>query len=596
MSTLVPRPELLLQRRMTRRGLTRLLGGAAGIPVAASILAACGGGAASSPTTTSSSGASSLISSTPVTSSGTPLSTYSNPTGASTPSASSSTSSSAAGQPVKGGTAHLSLISEPDSLDPAKTIEAIASGVMAYIYDSLVYIGEDRLPHPWLAEKWVLSPDGKQITFTIRSGVKFHDGTSLDGSAVKANFDRILNPATASPAKAQLGTLTSVDLVDPMTTRFNFSAPYAPFFTNISISYGGIVSPAAVQKYGDAYGHNPVGTGPFKLTAWPAGQGLTLARNDAYQQFRDDYTNKGPAYLDQVSFKIISESATQLAAFERGELDIAGIDVQQVQQIQSNSKYQVLIWKTADNMDFIEYANKAPFTDVAVRQAIAYSINRDSIVQSAFNGQATANLLPIPVGVAGWDANLGTQYGYAYDLTKAKKALTDAGYAPGSDGIMAKGGTKLSFTMLVYSGNDPLKTTAQIIQADLKKIGVDLKLTVMDFAAELTLLKKGQFDCDLMRWTWPDPVILSLLFKSPGWTNQTSDPALDKLLTTADTTLDPTKRLDAIHTALTYLLQKAVIAPICTDWILDAAWSYVKGYSWDALGGVRMADVWFAAH
>src|SRR6185503_19104261 len=128
-----------------------------------------------------------------------------------------------------------------------------------------------RLPHPWLSEKWEISPDGKQITFTIRKGIKFHDGTDMDGAAVKFAFDRILDPATASPAKAQMGTLQTVDLVDPVTVRFNFSAPYAPFFTNISLGYGGIVSPTAVKKFGDSYGHNPVGTGPFKLKEWVAG-------------------------------------------------------------------------------------------------------------------------------------------------------------------------------------------------------------------------------------------------------------------------------------------------------------------------------------
>lgn len=594
-----------LRHRFSRRTMMKLVGGTAALPIVSSLIAACGGSSSSTtPQASSTGGASQLISATPVTSSGTPLSTYLNPaaspTAAATTAAAASTASAAAAtsttQPITGGTLNLSLIEEPNSLDPASTIEATASSVMAYIYDSLVYIGPDRLPHPWLAEKWELSTDGTQITFTIRTGVKFHDGTDLDGAAVKANFDRILNPATASPAKAQLGTLQSIDLIDPSTTRFNFKTPYAPFFTNISISYGGIVSPAAVTKYGSTYGHNPVGTGPFKLTSWPTGQGLTLSKYDGYQQFRADYQNTGPAYLDTISYKIISEAATRLAAFEKGELDIVGIDVQQVQTIQSNPSYQVIIWKTPDNMDFIEYANKAPFTDLAVRQAFAYSINRDSIVSSAFNGQATANLLPIPVGVAGWDASLGTQYGYPYDLTKAKKVLTDAGYVAGSDGVMAKGGQKLSFTMLVYSGNQPLNTTSQIIQADLKKVGIDIQLKVMDFGAELPLLNKGQFDCDLMRWTWPDPVILSLLFKTPGWTNQTSDPALDKLLATADGTLDPTKRLDAIHAAIKYLLQNAVIAPICSDWIVDGAWNYVKGYSWDALGGARLADVWFAKH
>ncbi|MBV9547724.1 MAG: ABC transporter substrate-binding protein, partial [Chloroflexi bacterium] len=90
----------------------------------------------------------------------------------------------------------MALSSEPDALDPAKTIQLIADSVNNQIYERLVYIGKDRQPHPWLAQKWEISPDGKQITFTLRPGVKFHDGTNLDAAAVKFDFDRILDPAT----------------------------------------------------------------------------------------------------------------------------------------------------------------------------------------------------------------------------------------------------------------------------------------------------------------------------------------------------------------------------------------------------------------
>lgn len=469
---------------------------------------------------------------------------------------------------------------------------ATASSIMTYIYDRLVFIGEDRLPHPWLAEKWEIGNDGLQIDFTIRSGVTFHDGTELNAAAVKFSFDRFLDPATQAPGRSQLGTLESTELIDDNTVRMIFSAPFAPFFTNISSAYGGIVSPAGVEKHGDAFGHNPVGSGPFMLKEWPAGQGMTLERNPNYKQFRDDHKNPGPAYLDQIQYRIISEAATRLAALERGELDVAGIDVQQIDRIKADPKYQVIIWEDATNMDFIEFANKPPFTDVAVRRAIAHCIDRDSIVASAFNGQATANLLPIPVGVAGWDRALGEQYGYHYDIEKAKQILTEAGYAPGPDGIMAKDGAPLSFTLLVYSGNEMLNTTAQIIQAAVKEAGMNMEIQVMDFAAMLPLLAAGDFDCDLMRWTWSDPVILSLLFKTPGWQNQVSDPALDELLEKADSTLDPNERLAAVHEALKYIMEQAIIAPICTDWILSATRAEVKDYVWDALGTAKMADVW----
>jgi peptide/nickel transport system substrate-binding protein len=260
--------------------------------------------------------------------------------------------------------------------------------------------------------------------------------------------------------------------------------------------------------------------------------------------------------------------------------------------VQNNKEFKVYIWKDRDGMIFLEYQpNKAPFNDLAVRKMMAYACDRDSIVKSAYNGYATANLLPIPTGVAGWDKSL-EQYAYPYDLTKAKQALTDGGYTAGSDGTMQKDGKPLAFTMLVYSGNDPLKTSAQIIQASLQQIGVKCDTKILDFSAELPLLNAGTFECDIMRWTSPDANILSLMFKTPGWNKQWSDPALDALLTTADTTLDPTKRLDAIHVAIKYLLDHAVIAPIVTDWSLWAVHQYVKDYSLTVFGNGRLADVW----
>jgi peptide/nickel transport system substrate-binding protein len=578
---------------ITRRNLLQLLGMAGTMPVVASMLQACGG---SPPATATTAATAAPLVNTPVTGSGTPLTTFATMapataaagTGGGSPAAASpvaragspaaAPSGQGTGQGVRGGTLHLATSADPDRLDPARTIQANASSFNDHIYDRLVYIDRDRLPKPWLAERWDISPDGKQITFVIRKGIKFHDGTDLNGAAVKFTFDRILDPATASPAKAQMGTLQSVDLVDDFTVRFNFSDPYAPFFTNISLSYGGIVSPAAVQKFGDNFSRNPTGAGPFKFKEWVAGQRIVFERNPDYKNFRTDGPNTGAAYLDQIEWRIIADAPTRLAALQSGELDVSDVDVQQVGRIREDPKYQIIIWKEATNHNFIEYANKEPFTDLAVRQAIAHSIDRDSIVKSAWNGYATPNLNPMPVGVAGHDPAIGQQYGYPFDLTKARKVLTDAGYAPDPSGVMAKGGRTLAATLMLYSNSNPAKTACEIIQATLQQIGIKSTLQILEFGTMQPLLREGKQDFNYMRWTWPDPVIESPLFKSPGWTNQLSDPELDKLLTVADTTLDPSKRIGAVHEVQKYVLQKAYIAPIATDWIVVAARANVKDY------------------
>lgn len=553
-----------------------------------SLVAACGPAAPAAPTAGPAATPQALANTPVVATGGTPLTTFVTPVPATLTPAPAATATPAT---RAGGTLHMALSSEPDALDPAKTIQLIADSVNNHIYERLVYIGKDRQPHPWLAEKWDISPDGKQITFTLRPGLKFHDGTDLDAAAVKFDFDRILDPATASPAKAQMGTLQSVEAVDSKTVRFNFDEPYAPFFTNISLGYGGIVSPTAVKKFGDTFGHNPVGSGPFRFKSWDAGQKITLERNPDYKNVRDDEQNKGAPYLDAIEYRFIPEAATRLAALQSGELDISDVDVQQAPSIQSNANLQLIIWKDALDMDFLEYANKEPFTDASVRKAIAYSIDRDSIVKTAWNGFANVNLNPIPTGVAGWDASVGQQNGYPYSLEKAKQALADGGWTPGDDGVMTKDGKPLAFTILVYSNNEPAKSATQLIQSALNSIGMKVDIQIMDFGSELPVLKAGNFDVDWMRWTWPDPVIESLLWKSPGWTNQMNDPELDKLASAADGQLDAAKRIQAVKDIQTYVLKQAYIAPIATDWILQAATAKVKGYQWDAVGYPTLIDV-----
>jgi len=222
--------------------------------------------------------------------------------------------------PVSGGTFRTAISEEPDQLDPASTNQLLASSIMNNIYDRLVYIGADGLPKPWLAESWTISEDNLTITFMIRQGIKFHDGTDLDATAVKFNFDRILDPATAAPNKAFLGSLTTVEAPDATTAVFTFASPYAPFFTNL-LTFG-IVSPSAVESAGENFGHNPVGSGPFMFDSWDTGSKITLKKNPDYVNYREDDLNKGPAYVDEIVYNVISEASTQSAAFEAGELDM----------------------------------------------------------------------------------------------------------------------------------------------------------------------------------------------------------------------------------------------------------------------------------
>jgi len=230
------------------------------------------------------------------------------------PSAGSSSAPAAAGSPKPGGWIKVANIEDPDSLDPHKTIMATASSIQAWIYDTLFYIGDDKLPHGLLAESWTVSEDGKTLTIKLRQGRKFHDGTPVDAKAVEFTFQRMLDPKTASPAKDQVGPLEKVTAKDDATVEFVFKEPYAPFFFAASTSYLGIISPTAVQKEGDNFSRQPVGSGPFMFKEWKAGADITLVRNPNYVGVRDDRKNKGAPYVEGIIFKNIPEEGTRIAA------------------------------------------------------------------------------------------------------------------------------------------------------------------------------------------------------------------------------------------------------------------------------------------
>jgi peptide/nickel transport system substrate-binding protein len=495
--------------------------------------------------------------------------------------------------PVQGGTYRTAISEEPDQLDPAKTNELLASQIMNNIYDELVFIGSDGLPHPWVAESWTISEDNLTITFKIRAGLKFTDGTPLDATAVKFNFDRILDPKTAAPNKSFLGSLQTVTAPDASTVAFKFATPYAPFFTNLQTF--GIVSPTAVQKEGDNFGHNPVGSGPFMFGSWTPGTKLTLKRNPDYKNYRDDDKNKGAAYVDEIVYNVISEASTQTAAFESGELDMISVPREDVARLSGEDGVQIVSLEKSSNLNFIEFSSNPPYNNEAFRRAVAYAIDSKTIAEVAYLGNATPNQCPIPIADAAYDAELCAQYGYSYDLDKAKQALKDGGFTDtDGDGYVDSQGKKLSVTLWSYAPYPVQSKTIELVQADLKKAGIDASVQTIEFGAMQPKLEDGSIGFDYMRWTYSDQSILSALFKSPGWTSQTSDPALDKLLNTADTTVDPAKRIDATHQAMIYILQHAIIAPVCSDWVQSAVHSNIHDYHWDALNNERLIDVWIS--
>lgn len=197
---------------------------------------------------------------------------------------------------------------------------------------------------PNLAESYTISKDGKTWTFKLRPGVKFHDGTPLTASSIKQSMERAMDPKTASPLTGQeLASIQSISAPDDSTLIFQLKQSSAPLLS--ALTYGGYHQPLsmeAVKKYGNNYGRNPVGVGPWKFESWKTGESITLKRNDDYQWAPPFVENKGPVRPDRLVIKFIKDNQTLMAALDSGTIDIANVPAKDVKKYKNDKKFTVV--------------------------------------------------------------------------------------------------------------------------------------------------------------------------------------------------------------------------------------------------------------
>jgi len=562
----------------------------------AMILAACGNDAvptatssAPQPTATTPPTAKPVIAGQPtaasgsaVTGGGTAATVVAAPTGAMT----------AAGMPVKGGTLTVGDASEPSGLDPGGLSGVDAYTLEMHMFDSLLAMGTDFKIYPWLATSWKLADDQKSYVFTLRKDVKFHDGTPFNAAAVKFTFDRIPDPAVrSSSAIAILGSqYDGTDVIDDYTVTVKFKKPFAPFLGGVTTAFMGIVSPTAAKKSGPDFQLNPVGTGPFMFKEWVQKQQCTMTRNPDYKWGSDLFKNKGPAYLDQVIWRFVPESAPRLALLTTGEAQmITAVPIQNVAAIKSNPSLQFFSAPRTGGPKFIDFNTaKAPFDVLEVRQALNYGLNRDELVKTLFQGVFPAAGAPLSPATFGYDKTVEGMY--PYDPMKAMQLLDKAGWTVGSSGVREKNGQPLKITCLIGTSEED-NAIAQVVQAQWKTLGVQTDINVIAGTALRAATQQGQANIDFKIAVYQDPDILGIYFnsRSIGGFNYTfyKDPELDGLLDQGDLELDPNKRKDIYAKAQHFLMEKALLLPIyylpnvfAASTKLQGVFNDTAGYYW----------------
>ena len=363
---------------------------------------------------------------------------------------------------------------EPDQLDPHKTSSYFSFEVLENVFDTLVQPDANLEMGPGLAERWEVSPDQRTWTFHLRDGVTFHDGTPFTSDDVVYSYRRIIDEKLANVDK--FSAVTDVIAPDPATVVIRLAQPTPNLLTNL----GGFKGMAIVQRKNVESGQiatHPVGTGPFSFASQRSGDSIVLTANPNYWG--------GAPKVPGVTFQFISEPSTALSALQAGELDWTDmIPPQRVEQLRGDDSIRLAVTPSNDYWYLALNEARPPWNDVRVRRAIAFAIDRESIVQATSYGTAAANQLAIPEGNPWYE-----RYdGYRLDLDEAKRLLAEAGAAP------------KTLDLLVTSEYPETVTAAQVIADNLAPLGITVGIRTVDMATWLDEQNNGNFDMLMMGW------------------------------------------------------------------------------------------------
>jgi peptide/nickel transport system substrate-binding protein len=467
--------------------------------------------------------------------------------------------------PQPGGELFYGSTSKWDTLDPNITTFTDVARIGFHLFDPLVWEAKGGEFIPGLAEKWEVNASADRYTFYLRKDVKFHDGTPFTADAVKFTFDRIVDPELKSQmAFSALGPYESTTVVNPSTAVVKFKKPFAPFLSSVAQSVLAPVSPDAARKYGKDFGTQPVGTGPFKFASYATDSVLRMVRNPDYRWGPTLFKHQGPPHLDAVSWRIIPEASTRLAALRAGEVHvIQDVPTQEYRNVQREASIQLLQGDLAGSgWSMMINVTRPPGDDVRVRQALEWGVDKAAMVRAVWLGVHKPACSPITSSMFGYDpATCGV---YRYDPKKAGELLDEAGWKMGPGGARKKDGQDLALALYYRSDNPDFTAMATFLQSMYQQIGIKIDLNGLAQAGYFNAVRAGQHNLQFWWDTRTDPDVVRILLYSAnanGGTNRNryKNAEMDTLIDEAAGTTDPAKRKRLYSQIQMKTLQEAIM-------------------------------------
>jgi len=461
---------------------------------------------------------------------------------------------------------------DAEILDTIKT--AWYSDALIYIHDRLVSRDYNFSYKPGLAESWDVSEDGLTWTFHLRKGVKFHDGTDFTAEDVKWTIDTIKDPDTGSPFRGDLEAIKEVEVVDDYTVKVVLNYPFPNLLFNLSNTAAGIHPANAYEKYGDDYGKKIViGTGPYKLEDWIRGDKIVLVKNEEYNWGPEWMSNRGPALIDKIVLRVIPDESSRIMEMEVGGIHILrNVPEAHIEKLENNP--DVTVYKEpATKLGYLAYAtDKKPFTDVRVRRAINHALNREEIIQFVFRGVGEEAYGYLPPALKDEYLEESKDLGYHYDPEKAKQLLAEAGYPNGFEATLSADNSSKSSKL------------AEIVQSQLRDVGINAKIQLYDSASYVAMLKEGKQELFIREYSWPnadilDWFLLSSQFPYPNHSRWVDDKT-DEMIKYAATRPTWGERAEAYKEVQRYLIDQAVWAPMYIPKQIIAVRKEVKNFKY----------------